>query len=53
MTWKKKGGCTDEKKFIKIGKGKTNSIVGIIEGVVVIASLFAPSMGSVPWSMGI
>ena len=40
------------KNLLKIGK-KTNSIVGIIEGVVVIASLFTPSMSSVPWSMGI
>ena len=41
------------KNLLKIGKGKTNSIVGIIGGAVVIASLFTPSMSSVPWSMGI
>jgi len=39
--------------LLKIGKGKTSSIVGIIGKVVVITSLFTPSMGSVPWSMGI
>jgi len=41
------------KNLLKIGKEKTSSIVGIIGEVVVIASLFTPSMGSVPWSMGI
>jgi len=41
------------KDLLKIGKGKTSSIVGIIREAVVIASLFTLSMGSVPWSMGI
>jgi len=37
------------KILLKIGKGKTNSIVGIVGGIIVIAFLFTLSMGSVPW----
>jgi len=40
------------KNLLKIGKEKTSSIVGIIEGVIVIASLFTLLMGFVSWSMG-